>query len=210
VRTLKLPLALLLAVALVMVAGAAVAYATVPRGNISRPTFDVIIVLGYPTNPDGRASPVERARVMEGIREYRRGKAPVLIMTGGAAHNEHIEADAMANFAIAQGIPAGAILREEKAQNTIQNAWYSVRIMQAHHWNSAEVVSSESHLPRASLIFARFPVEYAMHGAPNPPEAGWLYNCGAFIYEARSTARIRLFGFTASPYLPRPMVARPN
>jgi uncharacterized SAM-binding protein YcdF (DUF218 family) len=124
-------------------------------------------------------------------------------MTGGAAHNEHIEADAMADFAIAQGVPAGAVFREERAQNTIQNAWYSVRIMQARHWKSAEVVSSESHLPRASLIFARFPIEYAMHGAPNPPEAGWLYDCGAFVYEARSTARIRLFGFTANQHLPR-------
>jgi uncharacterized SAM-binding protein YcdF (DUF218 family) len=203
VRTLKLLTAALLALALFVVAGAAVAYATIPLGNTRRPTFDVIIVLGYPTNPDGGPSPVERARVMEGIREYRRGKAPALIMTGGAAHNEHIEADAMADFAIAQGVPAGAILREERAQNTIQNAWYSVRIMQARQWKSAEVVSSESHLPRASLIFARFPIEYAMHGAPNPPETSWLYDCGAFVYEARSTARIRLFGFTANSWLPQ-------
>ncbi|HWD98238.1 MAG TPA: hypothetical protein VG345_04360, partial [Bryobacteraceae bacterium] len=60
-----------------------------------------------------------------------------------------------------------------------------------------------SHLPRASLIFARFPIEYAMHGAPNPPETSWLYDCGAFVYEARSTARIRLFGFTANSWLPQ-------
>jgi uncharacterized SAM-binding protein YcdF (DUF218 family) len=202
VRTVKLLLATLLALALLVVAGAAFAYATTPLSNTRRPIFDVIIVLGYPTNPDGSPSPVERARVTEGVREYRRGKAPALIMTGGAAHNDHIEADAMADLAIARGVPAGAVLREEKARNTIQNAWYSLRLMQARHWKSAEIVSSQSHLPRASLVFARFPIEYAMHGAPNPPEAGWLYNGGAFVYEARNTARIRLFGFTASPYLP--------
>jgi uncharacterized SAM-binding protein YcdF (DUF218 family) len=191
-----------LVIGFVLLAGAVIAYKTVPLSNTNRSSFDVIIVLGYPTNPDGSASPVERARVMEGVREYRRGKAPVLIMTGGAAHNQHVEADAMADFAMAQGVPAGAILREEKAQNTIQNAWYSVQIMRAHQWKSAEVVSSVSHLPRASLIFARFPVQYEMHGASSEGETGWIYDCAAFVSEARSTALIRLFGFRPSPYLP--------
>jgi uncharacterized SAM-binding protein YcdF (DUF218 family) len=201
-RTTKLLFAAVLVIGLVLLAGAVLAYETVPLSNTNQAAFDVIIVLGYPTNPDGSASPVERARVMEGVREYRRGKAPVLIMTGGPAHNQHIEADAMADFAIAQGVPAGAILREEKAQNTIQNAWYSVRMMQAHQWKSAEVVSSQSHLPRASLIFARFPVQYEMHGAPSGAETSRLYDCAAFVSETRSTALIRLFGFTRNPYLP--------
>ena len=201
-RTIKLLFAVLLAIGFVLLASAAVAYETVPLGNTNRVTFDVIIVLGYPANPDGSASSVERARVMEGVREYRRGKAPAMIMTGGAAHNQHIEADAMADFAITQGVPAGAILREEQARNTIQNAWYSVQMMEAHNWKSAEVVSSRSHLPRASLIFARFPVQYEMHGAPSREETGWVYDCAAFVHEAQSTTRIRLFGFTPSPYLP--------
>lgn len=201
-RTIRLLIVVLLAIGFVLLAGSAVAYATIPLGNTKRPTFDVIIVLGYPTNPDGSASPVERARVMEGVQEYRRGKASAMIMTGGAAHNQHIEADAMADFAIAQGVPGRAILREEKARNTIQNAWYSVQMMQAHGWQSAEVVSSRSHLPRASLIFARFPVEYAMHGAPGPAETGWVDDCAAFVSEARSTARIRLLGFAPNRYLP--------
>jgi uncharacterized SAM-binding protein YcdF (DUF218 family) len=139
---------------------------------------------------------------MEGVREYRRGKAPALIMTGGAAHNQHIEADTMANYAIGQGVPATAVLREEKAQNTIENAWFSVQMMQAHGWRSAEVVSSPSHLPRASLVFARFPVEYAMHAAPDTNEIGWIYEGASFVSEARSTAGIRVFGFMPNPYLP--------
>ena len=200
--TMKALVTVLLAIAVLTLAGGAVAYATIPLSNTNQHAFDVIIVLGYPTNSDGSASPVERMRVLEGVREYRRGKAPALIMTGGAAHNKYIEAATMADYAIAQGVPARAILREEKAQNTIQNAWYSVQMMQAHGWRSAEVVSSRSHLPRASLIFARFPVEYAMHGAPNTDGIGWFYDCAAFVSEARSTARIQLFGFIPTPYLP--------
>jgi uncharacterized SAM-binding protein YcdF (DUF218 family) len=200
--TMKALFTVVLAIAVLTLAGGAIVYTTIPLSNTHTPRFDVIVVLGYPTNSDGSASPVERARVMEGVREYRRGKAPALIMTGGAAHNAHIEADAMADLAIAQGVPASAILREEKAQNTVQNAWYSVQMMQAHGWRSVEVVSSRSHLPRASLIFARFPVEYATHGAPDADGMGWLYDCASFVSEARSTARIQMFGFTPTPYLP--------
>jgi uncharacterized SAM-binding protein YcdF (DUF218 family) len=158
--------------------------------------------LGYPANADGTPSPVQKARVMEGIREYQRGAAPALIMTGGAAHNRQVEADAMADFAINQGVPASAILREKQAHDTIQNAYYSTRMMQSLGWKSAEVVSSRSHLPRASLIFKRFPIEYQMHGAPNPPATSWLYNCAVYLYEARGTDRIRLFGFKPNRFSP--------
>jgi len=72
----------------------------------------------------------------------------------------------MARIAEAQGIPASAIFQETQAEDTIQNACYSVRIMQAHGWKSAEVVSSASHLPRAGLIFSRLPVEWRTHAAP--------------------------------------------
>jgi uncharacterized SAM-binding protein YcdF (DUF218 family) len=180
----------------------ALVYTTIPLENTQQTHFDAIIVLGYPANADGTPSPVERARVLEGVSEYRHGVAPALIMTGGSAHNEHVEADVMADFALTQGVPATAILREEQAHDTIQNAYYSMRLMQSHGWKSAEVVSSRSHLPRASLIFTRFPLQYRMRGAPNPPETGWLYTCAVYVYEARNTDRIRLFGFKPNRYLP--------
>lgn len=201
-RIVKLLIGAFLVLSLLVVAGAAVLYETTPLSNTGRNHFDVIIVLGNPSNADGSPSPVQRARVSESVREYRRGVAPALIMTGGAAHNQHFEADAMADFAAAQGVPSGVIFREKQAQNTIQNAYYSVKIMQAHGWKSAEVVSSRSHLPRASLIFSRFPVEYRMDGASSPPEIGWSQDCAAFVREAQSVDHIRLFGFTPSRYLP--------
>jgi uncharacterized SAM-binding protein YcdF (DUF218 family) len=187
---------------LIVVTGGGLVYQTIPLQNTQQSHFDVIIVLGYPANPDGTPSPVERTRVMEGVHEYQRGVANAFIMTGGAAHNEQVEADAMANFAVSHGVPADAVLRERQAHDTIQNAYYSLQIMQSHGWKSAEVVSSGSHLPRASLIFRRFPLAYKMHAAPDPPEYGWLYSCAAYLYEARNTDRIRLFGFKPNRYLP--------
>ena len=72
----------------------------------------------------------------------------------------------MARTAQAQGIPASAIFVEPEARDTIQNACYSARIMKAHGWRSAEVVSSASHLPRAGIIFSEMPLEWRTHAAP--------------------------------------------
>ncbi len=180
--------------------GAVVAtYVTIPRGNTHEPTFDAIIVLGYPANADGSPSPIQRERVLEGVREYRANVAPRLIMTGGAAHNSYVEASVMARFAVQQGIPESAVTIESQAHDTIQNAYYSVRIMQAHSWHSAEVVSSPSHLPRASLIFSHFPIRYRTQ-ASKPGD--FLYECGVHLREVYVTDRIRLFGFKPTPYLP--------
>ncbi len=157
--------AMLLLVALIVV-WAIVARRVAVMSNTGRDRFDAIIVLGSPADSDGNPTPAMLARVSEGVREYERGVAPRLIFTGGPAHNQFVEADVMANAAAAQGIPPSAIFVETKAEDTIQNACYSQRIMRDHGWHSAEVVSSSDHLPRASLIFRRTGLEWRMRAAP--------------------------------------------
>jgi uncharacterized SAM-binding protein YcdF (DUF218 family) len=137
-----------------------------PTSNTSLTRFDAIIVLGYPADSDGNPSPEMLARVTEGVHEYERGVAPRLILTGAAVHNGFIEARVMAATAHAQGIPESAIFVEPQARDTIQNACYAARIMKEHGWQSAEVVSSASHLPRAGIIFSVLPMEWRTHAAP--------------------------------------------
>ena len=112
-----------------------------PVSNTSLTRFDAIIVLGSPADSDGNPTPKQLARVTEAVHEYERGVAPRLILTGGAVRNQFVEARVMARTAQAQGIPESAIFVEPEARNTIQNACYAVRIMKAHGWRSAEVVS---------------------------------------------------------------------
>ena len=175
---------------------------TLPLANTATTQFDTLIVLGYPAEEDGTPRPEMRERVMEAVREYRSGVAPRMIVTGGAAHNRYVEAHVMAQFAEAQGVPASAIIEEKQAKDTIQNAYYSVEIMEKHGWHSAEVVSSHSHLPRASLIFSRFPIEWRMHPAPWPSEYDFLDRAAHEWYEAMDTARLRLSSFPESRFLP--------
>lgn len=159
---------LLLAIALVVALAvwAWLARRLAPHGNTSLTHFDTIIVLGDPADADGNPTPIEQARVTEAVREYERGVAPHLIFTGGAVHNQFVEAEVMARTAESQGIPVDAVVVEPAARNTIENACYAVRMMKAHGWGSAEIVSSNWHLQRAGLIFSRMPIAWRMHAAP--------------------------------------------
>jgi vancomycin permeability regulator SanA len=129
------------------------------------------------------------ARVTEGVHEYERGVAPRLILTGGAARNQFVEARVMARSAHAQGIPEQAIFVEPEARDTIQNACYAVRIMKAHGWRSAEVVSSASHLPRAGIIFSGLPLAWRTHAAPPLEPESAAYQWAAEAVEDLKTVR---------------------
>jgi len=174
---------------LLLLAWAVLARRFAPTSNTSLTRFSAIIVLGEPADPDGNPSPAELASVTEGVREYERGVAPRLIFSGGAAHNRFVEAEVMARAAEAQGISASDILVEGGSMDTIQNACYSTRIMEAHGWRSAEVISSAAHLPRAALIFSRFPLEWRVHAAPQLEPASALDTGWNAALETLKTAR---------------------
>jgi uncharacterized SAM-binding protein YcdF (DUF218 family) len=157
--------------------------------NTALTHFDVILVLGSPADRDGNPKPELQARVAEGVREYERGVAPKLILSGGAAHNRFVEAQVMARTAQAQGIPASAIVLESQAMDTIQNACYATRIMKAHNWHSAEVVSSAAHLPRAGLILSGLPIEWRSHAAPPLSPHSAIYSQAEAAVETLKTVR---------------------
>jgi uncharacterized SAM-binding protein YcdF (DUF218 family) len=84
---------------------------------------DAILTLG---SFDPRAA-VHAARL------WRSGFAPVVIMSGGIAHRDGLldtgwdksEAEVFADVAMAEGVPAAALLLEDRAQNTGDNFTFS-------------------------------------------------------------------------------------
>ena len=192
----------------------AVLYLSIPMTDIAPTTpkqFDVILVLGNPAKNDGTIAPIARERVLEAIRQYRAGAAPHLIMTGGHVQNQFVEAQVMQQFAVSQGVPASAILIEGQAQNTIQNAYYSYQIMQAHDWTSVMVVSSPSHLRRASLIFMHYPLAWQMVAAPWPSDYPRWKLLWFWTSEVGYTCYARFFGFpNAKQFLPHTRFSVPR
>jgi uncharacterized SAM-binding protein YcdF (DUF218 family) len=200
--------AILLATA---VACVAIVYFSIPMADTQQDHFDVILVLGNPARADGSIAPTAQSRVLEAIRQYRAGMAPRLLMTGGAVANRYVEAQVMLQFAESQGVPASALLAESQSRNTIQNAYYSYKIMQAHGWTSALVVSSPTHLRRASLIFSHFPLAWRMVAAPYPPEIPLWRQLLFWVTEAGYTSYNRLFGFrNGHQYLPNTHFTAPQ
>jgi uncharacterized SAM-binding protein YcdF (DUF218 family) len=182
-----------------IVAWAAVARAVAPRENTTQDKFDVLVVLGYPADSEGNPGPTEQARVMEAVREYELGVAPRIIFTGGAAHNRFVESQVMARTAEAYGIPAGAIVEEEHAMNTIENACNSVHIMRSHGWESAEVITSANHLPRAAMIFGRLPIKFRMDKAPPEAPEPWSLTADTTAMEILKTVHYLVWSRQTEP-----------
>jgi uncharacterized SAM-binding protein YcdF (DUF218 family) len=205
IRTLALVVLIVVALALIVT----INYKTLPTSNTPQTHFDTIVVLGTPTRSDGTPSPEQRERVLEGVREYKAGIAPHIIMTGGPAHNHFVEAHTMAQFAAAQGVPTSDILEEPQALNTIQNIYYSAQLMHQHSWSSAEVISSPNHLGRTALILGTFnrtqptlSIDWRTHPAPWPQEYSAAHELLLNYGEALRCLQLRTQGFPASKFLP--------
>lgn len=73
---------------------------------------DAIVVMGA-AQYDGRPSPQLAARLDHALELWSQGVAPLLVVTGGNQPGDRFtEAEASANYLIARGVPADAILRE--------------------------------------------------------------------------------------------------
>ena len=179
-----------------------VTFETIPTHNTRQSHFDVILVLGCPASLSGQPAPEQRSRVTEAVKEFKAGRAQHLIFSGGPTENQFTEGQVMATLAQQQGVPASAITVEGQAHNTIQNIYYSNRILKQNGWTSVEVVSSPSHLPRAALILRQYSFQWSEHAAPWPPEYDWQRRFQIYAAEIVLTFELRWRGFPPSPYLP--------
>jgi uncharacterized SAM-binding protein YcdF (DUF218 family) len=179
-----------------------ITYWTVPTHNSKLTRFDTILVLGCPALLNGQPSPEQRERVTEAVWEFKAGHAGHMIFSGGTTENQFTEGEVMATLAEQQGVPVADITVEGESQNTIQNVYYSDRIMQQKGWTSVEVVSSPSHLPRAGLILEHYHFQWKEHASHWPPEYGWRRIGMIYAGEIIETWVLRWHGFPPSPFLP--------
>ncbi|AHV98586.1 YdcF family protein [Paenibacillus sabinae] len=132
---LKYPICLLVFIFLVIFCAGRFLTVSEPPENVN-----AIIVLS------GGAGRVEKA-----VDLYKAGYAPYLVLSNyreGAS-----SAGNMLQTALAQGVPAKAILTENKALSTYDNAALTLPIMKKNGFTSAIVVSSDFHMRRVKFIF---------------------------------------------------------
>ena len=121
-------------------------------GKDERPRVDAIVVLGA-AQYDGRPSAIYEARLEHAVELWRDEVAPVLVFTGGKEEGDRFtEGGSGARWALARGVPEGAILTEERSRTTYQNLAGAKRLLERRHPGGRQrivVVSDPFHMFRA-------------------------------------------------------------
>ena len=185
------------------IACSAILYFSIPMNDTQQGQFDVILVLGNPAKSDGSIGPLARARVLEWDSSVPRGRRAASAHERGRSPEPVCRGPGDAAVCPFSGCTPSVVFAEGQSQNTIQNAYYSYKIMQAHDWTSALIVSSPTHLRRASLIFRNYPLEWRMDEAPWPQDYPLWKRVWNWFSEIGYTSYGRIFGFpNARQYLP--------
>jgi uncharacterized SAM-binding protein YcdF (DUF218 family) len=127
------------------------------------PAADAVLVLGgglVPPLPPRRRVEVSDAadRLLTGVDLIRQGKAPWLVVSGGrvtfaSGDPTPPEATYAATLAESLGVPPERIVRSEAPRNTAEEAMAMRAIARQRGWRSLLLVTSATHLPRATATF---------------------------------------------------------
>jgi uncharacterized SAM-binding protein YcdF (DUF218 family) len=146
--------------------------------DYSRPA-DAIVVFGARAYADGRMSTALHDRTRTAVDLYRAGLAPVLIFSGGPGDGDVHETEAMRRYALSQGVPDSAIMRDEgglSTQHTVEN---TVSRFRKRGYARVLAVSQFYHLPRIKLAYLRAGVDvYTVPARPSAP----LYGLPWFMF----------------------------
>jgi uncharacterized SAM-binding protein YcdF (DUF218 family) len=116
--------------------------------------LDAIVVLGAPLAADDRLSPVLVERVTAAAALYARGGAPVVVATGGVTGRaRRAEAAVMAEGLVEHGVPAAAVVVEDRSRSTAENAALVRGVLGDRR--AVWLVTQPFHARRARWIFRR-------------------------------------------------------
>jgi uncharacterized SAM-binding protein YcdF (DUF218 family) len=117
-----------------------------------RPRADAIVVLGA-AQYNGRLSAILKSRLEHAIDLYDSGVAGYLIVTGGKAEGDvTTEAASARAFALEQGVPASAILSEDRGRTTLESLRGTAAILRDRGLRTAVFVSDRTHMLRVLRI----------------------------------------------------------
>jgi len=113
---------------------------------------DAIVVFGA-AEYAGHPSPVLRARLDHAFDLFRKGIAPVVITTGGAASDPSFsEGGVGSNYLKRRGIPERNLIAETQGSDTAQSAMRVAVIMRANGLHSCVAVSDAYHVFRIKRL----------------------------------------------------------
>ena len=155
-------------------------------GRRAMPHPDVVVVHGAGLI-DGKVGPLLGSRIKGGIdawqdEEALRPGAPLLVMSGGQGADEPVsEARAMADYAIARGVPSERILLEDRSTTTRTNISYTRDLLAERGMADPQVllVTSSFHAVRTAILASDMGVPWAVA----PARTVWFYIVNAWLRE---------------------------
>src|SRR5439155_15345336 len=99
------------------------------------------------------------------------------------------EAEVMKELAIANGVPASAIVLEQSAKNTHENVLFTDAILREHGWKKILLVSSPYHMRRAMLTWRRAAPEVMVIPEPVQRSQFYLRERGPSLDQIRGIAQ---------------------
>lgn len=160
---------------------------------MAQPGFDAIVVFG---GEDVRTRVRSRAAARWYHRMLRHGlPAPLIVVTGGAAMavddigtSAISEAQAMARYLLAAGVPPAHIILEERARNTLENVLRTQALLRPLGLRRIALLSDHYHLWRCHALFRLAwgkATEVAL--VPTGERASvrrWWHERAAFVFQA--------------------------
>ncbi|WP_304684342.1 YdcF family protein [Ileibacterium valens] len=144
----------------------------------SKNNIDEIVVLGSGILKD-KMTPLLKARVDEGIRLLNKQKDAKLILSGGQGPGEDIpESQAMAQYAIVQGVDPKLIVMEQESKNTHENLMYSRKLFRPESRRIA-IVTTRYHVFRALILARRMNLNCKGYGS----KTKWYFSVNAMLRE---------------------------
>ncbi len=136
---------------------------------------DAIVVFGA-AEYSGRPSPVLRARLDHGFELYRRGVAPVVIVTGGAgADPSFSEGGVGHDYLMHRGVPERDLIAETQGRDTAESAVRVAVIMHTNGLHSCVAVSDAYHVFRIRKLLEHEGIHpvYVSPRADSRPHSVW-------------------------------------
>ena len=113
---------------------------------------DTIICLAAGLQSDGTMGHLTETRARRCVDVYNAGRAKKIAFTGGnSSHDAPATGQQMAELARSMGVPANAIVTEDRSESTLQNALFTLPVLE----NTRDVIliTDSFHLPRAAVSF---------------------------------------------------------
>jgi uncharacterized SAM-binding protein YcdF (DUF218 family) len=129
-----------------------------PKALSVIPQADAIVLLGGATRGDAHLGGLgdlnqQADRIVHALQLFRAGKAPLILLSGGAGPDSRPEAELMYEHLELMGVSPRSMLRERESRDTRENALYSATLLRGKGVRSILLVTSGFHMRRAVPLF---------------------------------------------------------